>query len=87
MLHIYRQITALRTWKAVVICQKREEAERFPFERVICLPKPFTHAVRRIVVKQILRRPVQIYQSEARRIAAEIATVGGEVRPSSSPRI
>ncbi len=79
MLHVYRQITGLRRWSAAVICQKREEAERFPFEPVIRLPKPATHALRRIWVRQILRRPVQIYRSEARRIAAEIARVRGRV--------
>ena len=31
MLHIYRQITALERFKPIVIAQKREEAERFPF--------------------------------------------------------
>ena len=67
MLHIYRQITALRRWRPVVICQKREEAERFPFDAVIRIPKPRTHALRRLVVKQILRRPVTLYRSEAPR--------------------
>ncbi len=79
MLHVYRQITGLRGWSAVVICQKREEAERFPFEPVLRLPKPATHALRRLWVRQILRRPVQIYRSEARRIAAEIVRAGGRV--------
>ena len=77
MLHIYRQITALRRWRAVVICQKREEAERFPFDPVIQIPKPPTHALRRLIQKQILRRPVMIYRSEARRISEAIAATGG----------
>jgi hypothetical protein len=34
MLHIYRQITALERFRPIVIAQKREEAERFPFEPV-----------------------------------------------------
>ena len=79
MLHIYRQITALRRWRPVVICQKREEAARFPFDAVIRIPKPATHALRRICVKQILRRPVMIYRSEARRIAGAIQEVHGQV--------
>ena len=79
MLHIYRQITALRRWRPVVICQKREEAERFPFDAVIRIPKPLTHGLRRILVKQVLRWPVTIYRSEARRISAAIREVGGEV--------
>lgn len=79
MLHIYRQITALRHWRPVVICQKREEAERFPFEPIIQVPRPATRALRRILIKQILKQPVMIYRSEARRIAAEIAGVDGRI--------
>ena len=63
MLHVYRQITGLRRWQAAVLCQKREEEAHFPFEPVVRLPKPASHALRRLWVKQILRRPVQIYRS------------------------
>ncbi|MEI8234210.1 MAG: glycosyltransferase [Verrucomicrobiota bacterium] len=81
MLHIYRQISSLRAWRPFVICQKREEAERFPFppDALAILPKPATHALRRLWVKQIRRRPVLIYGSEARRIAAKINEVHGRV--------
>jgi len=81
MLHIYRQITALRRWRPVVLCQKREEAARFPFDETALhvIPKPATHALRRLWVKQICKRPVMIYPSEARRIAAEIERVNGQV--------
>lgn len=81
MLHIYRQITGLRAWRPFVICQKREEAARFPFpqEALAILPKPATHGLRRIWVKQILRRPVMIYQSEARALAAKIREAQGRV--------
>ena len=81
MLHIYRQITALRRWRPMVLCQKREEAARFPFDAdaLTVLPKPATHGLRRIWVKQICDRPVMIYRSEARRIAAEIERVNGAV--------
>ena len=81
MLHIYRQITALRTWQPQVICQKREETQRFPFDpaALTVIPKPATHPLRRIWVKQIRRRPVMIYQSEARRIAEEIKRAHGQV--------
>lgn len=46
---------------------------------VIRIPKPLSHPLRRLVVKQFLRRPVQIYNSEARRIASEIEHLGGRV--------
>ncbi len=69
MLHIYRQIRALQGFQPLVLCQKRENAERFPVERISILPKPRSHPIRRIWQKQILRRPITIYRSEARRIA------------------
>jgi hypothetical protein len=39
MLHIYRQITALERVRPVVIAQKREHAQRFPFDAVSMVPK------------------------------------------------
>jgi glycosyltransferase involved in cell wall biosynthesis len=72
MLHIYRQITGIRKFRSVVFAQKRENADRFPFDEIIIIPKPATHALRRFWVKQIRRAPVQIYRGEARRIAAEL---------------
>ena len=81
MLHISRQITSLQNWRPVVLCQKREEAARFPFDpsSLVVFKKPATHGLRRIWVRQILRRPVMIYRSEARRIAAEIERSGGRL--------
>ena len=70
MLHIYRQITALREFSPMVLCQKREHAETFPFDDIRILPKARTHALRRLWQKQILGRPITIYRSEARRILA-----------------
>lgn len=75
MLHIYRQITGLQKFQPVVFAQKRENAGRFPFELVVVIPKPKTHALRRVWQKQIGQRPVRIYQSEARRIVAELRRV------------
>lgn len=68
MLHIHRQITALRAFRPVIFCQKRENAAVFPLEPVITLPKPRTHQLRRFWQKQLLRRPITIYRSEARRL-------------------
>lgn len=79
MLHVYRQITGLRCWRPVVLTWKREETARFPFEPVVVLPRPATRALRRLVVRQILHRPVQIYPGEARRITAAIREAGGKV--------
>ena len=66
MLHIYRQITALKRCVPVVIAQKREQTERFPFERVQIVPKPATHFVRRFWFRQVRDMPWQISDAELR---------------------
>ncbi len=65
MLHIYRQIRALREFAPVVFCQKRENAAQFPMDDVKLFPKPWSHPLRRLWQKQILGRPITIYRSEA----------------------
>jgi colanic acid/amylovoran biosynthesis glycosyltransferase len=64
MLHIYRQITALQRFHPVVITQKREEAERFPFDDVTIVPKPATHFLRRIWFRQIRDVPWNVSPRE-----------------------
>ncbi len=66
MLHIYRQITALKRCVPVVIAQKREQTERFPFEPVQILPKPATHFLRRFWFRQVRDMPWQISDAELR---------------------
>ena len=64
MLHIYRQITSLRRVSPFVIAQKREEAERYPFDRITVVGKPATHFARRFWFKQIRAAPWQISRGE-----------------------
>src|SRR5881394_751663 len=66
MLHIYRQITALKRCAPVVIAQRREQAERFPFEAVQIVPKPATHLFRRFWFRQVRDKPWQISRTEVR---------------------
>ena len=79
MLHVYRQIVALRAYRPVVFCQKRENAAAFPFGEIVRLPKPRTHQLRRLWQKQIRGLPVTIYRSEARRTLAELHRAGARV--------
>ncbi|HEY5991013.1 MAG TPA: glycosyltransferase [Candidatus Udaeobacter sp.] len=66
MLHIYRQITALKRCVPVVIAQKREQTERYPFEPVQVVPKPATHFLRRFWFRQLRDMPWQISETELR---------------------
>ena len=68
MLHIYRQITGLHHVRPHVIAQKRENAERFPFDKIDIVPKPATHFLRRFWFRQLCNKPWQISKSEIRAI-------------------
>jgi glycosyltransferase involved in cell wall biosynthesis len=60
MWHIYRQITALERVSPVVIAQKRENAERFPFDNIDIVPKSAFHFLRRFWFRQLRDKPWQI---------------------------
>ena len=64
MLHIYRQITSLTRVTPMVIAQKREQAERYPFDRITVVGKPALHFVRRFWFKKVRGAPWQISQGE-----------------------
>ena len=64
MLHIFRQITSLHRVRPVVIAQKLENKERFPFSDIHVIKKPTFHFLRRLWFKQIADRPWQISPAE-----------------------
>ena len=66
MWHIYRQITALERLSSVVIAQKRENAERFPFDNIDIVAKPAFHFLRRFWFRQLRDKPWQISGRELR---------------------
>jgi len=68
MLHIYRQISGLRRIRPVVIAQKRENPDRFPFPKIDIVPKPATHFLRRFWYRQVCNKPWQISSGELRRL-------------------
>jgi colanic acid/amylovoran biosynthesis glycosyltransferase len=68
MLHIYRQIAALNRFRPIVIAQKREEAERFPFAPIFIVGKPATHFLRRFWFRQVRDAPWQLSRREVARI-------------------
>jgi colanic acid/amylovoran biosynthesis glycosyltransferase len=66
MLHIYRQLVALKRCAPIVIAQKREQAERYRFEPVHIVRKPATHFLRRFWFRQLRDMPWQISTGELR---------------------
>jgi colanic acid/amylovoran biosynthesis glycosyltransferase len=66
MLHIYRQITALKRVSSVVIVRKRENAARFSFDKIDIVAKPALHFLRRFWFRQVRDKPWQISPGELR---------------------
>jgi colanic acid/amylovoran biosynthesis glycosyltransferase len=64
MLHIYRQITGLRRVQPIVIAQKRENPDKFPFDKIDIVAKPATHFLRRFWFRQVRNKPWQISARE-----------------------
>jgi colanic acid/amylovoran biosynthesis glycosyltransferase len=79
MLHIYRQITSLRRVRPVVIAQKRENADRFPFQDIRIVKKLPLHFLRRIWFKQITNRPWKISASEVRAIERVLGEIEAQL--------
>ena len=75
MLHIYRQITALKRCAPVVIAQKREQAELYPFERIHVVPKAGTHFLRRFWFRQVRDIPWKISEAEQRALLSLLGTI------------
>ena len=79
MLHIYRQITSLKRVEPFVIAQKREETERYPFERIAVVGKPATHFARRFWFKQVRETPWAISNGELNKLLDVLAKINAEL--------
>lgn len=79
MLHIYRQLTSLRRVEPFVIARKREEADRYPFDRIAIVGKPITHFARRFWFKQVREAPWQISENEARKLMDVLDKINAEL--------
>lgn len=64
MLHIHRQITALRRVRSFVVCRERLHPERFPHEDVEIPPRARRNFVKRFWLKYIRREPAVVYRGE-----------------------
>ena len=72
MLHIYRQISAIKRFRVTVFAQKRENEVEFPFQDVVVVPKGPWRWLRRIVERQILGRPLFLSRGETRRLRTQL---------------
>lgn len=70
MLHIYRQVTGLRTFQTFVMTKERQCAEKFPFEAVEVLPRPRINFLARFHKKYLRRMEPVFYRGEYDQLAA-----------------
>src|SRR5213075_663917 len=64
MLHIYRQVKALRGVDTFVVTKEVQNAERFPFAKVEVIPKRRTNLLVHGWLKFVERRPPIVYRGE-----------------------
>ncbi len=64
MLHIYRQLRALRGVDTFVVTKEVQNAERFPFKRIEIIPKRRTNLLVHGWLKFVERRPPIVYRGE-----------------------
>ncbi len=73
MLHLYRQVTALRRTQTFVMTKKVEHPKRFPFGDIEKIPRPRTNLLRHGWMKIVQRQPALIYRGEYQRLVSILA--------------
>jgi colanic acid/amylovoran biosynthesis glycosyltransferase len=76
MQHIYRQLNAVNAFRVRVLTRKRENEGLFPFPSVTVIRHDPLRWARRIICRQILRRPLQLTAGEIRRIQRDLQQNG-----------
>lgn len=79
MLHVYRQITALRRVKTFVMATHLENARRFPFDDIEKIPRPHRNYLRHGWMKFVERRPPLIYRGEYQALVDILERRGAEM--------
>lgn len=79
MLHIYRQVTALREVKTFVMTKKLQNRERFPFDDIELIPPPRINPFRHGWLKFVEGRPPIVYRGEYQALSNLLERRGAEL--------
>src|SRR5256886_1378126 len=79
MLHIYRQVKALRGVRTFVITKEVQNAERFPFRDVEIIPQSRMNLLRHGYLKFIKRQPPIVYRGEYQVLASLLERRGADL--------
>ncbi len=79
MLHIYRQVKALRRVHTFVVTKEVQNAERFPFRDIEIIPKRRMNLLRHGWLKFVKRRPPIVYRGEYQTLDALLGRHGADL--------
>ncbi|HEY3602960.1 MAG TPA: glycosyltransferase [Chthoniobacterales bacterium] len=79
MLHIYRQVTALREVQTFVMTKKKQNTDRFPFDDIELIPPPRRNPLRHGWLKFVERQPPIVYRGEYQLLADLLQRRGADL--------
>jgi len=79
MLHIYRQVKALRGVDTFIVTKDVQNAERFPFDDIEIIPKRRTNLLVHGWLKFVERRPPIVYRGEYQTLASLLERHGADL--------
>src|SRR5881628_1264089 len=79
MLHIYRQVKALRGVDTFVVTKEVQNAERFPFDDIEVIPKRRTNLFVHGWMKFVERRPPIVYRGEYKTLDSLLRSHGADM--------
>src|SRR5216110_762320 len=79
MLHIYRQVKALRGVDTFIVTKEVQNADRFPFANIEVIPKRRTNLLVHGWLKFVERRPPIVYRGEYQTLDSLLARHGADL--------
>ncbi|HMJ04931.1 MAG TPA: glycosyltransferase [Chthoniobacterales bacterium] len=79
MLHIYRQVTSLQSYRTFVMTKALQNSERFPVDDVEIIPHPHINPLRHGWLKFIERRPPIVYRGEYQMLSSLLLRRGADL--------
>ncbi len=79
MLHIYRQVTALRGWRTFIMTKARQNSDRFPADDVELIPQPKMNLLRHGWMKFVQRKPPIVYRGEYQMLSSLLQRRGADL--------
>jgi len=79
MLHIYRQVKSLQSYRTFVMTKALQNTDLFPFDDTEVIPEPRMNPLRHGWLKFIERRPPIVYRGEYQMLASLLERRGADV--------